>query len=153
MENQMEKLKKSCKKNSGKRMGPLAGKTPENAGLDAANILSAFSDRLQYLMEEHNLKQARLAEKLYISNSTLSGYLTGRRIPDTPMLIFLSNYFHTSTDFLLGQTPQLSRNNFSLSWNEDRLLHLLRMMDDRQQESLLDYGFFLLHTRKHANKP
>ena len=52
------------------------------------------------------LSQRRVASDLKISQALLSHYENGLREPRLEFLVTLSEYFHVSTDFLLGLTPQ-----------------------------------------------
>ena len=64
--------------------------------------MSKFGERLNKLRQDHGLTQQELANLFHISNSTISSYETGTRIPDIVFLEDLSKYFHVSTDFLIG---------------------------------------------------
>lgn len=60
--------------------------------------------RLRELREDHDLTQKALAEFLHIRQNTYSQYETGSRQLPLELLIQLAQYFHTSTDYLLGLT-------------------------------------------------
>lgn len=60
--------------------------------------------RLRELREDNDLTQQALAEFLNIRQNTYSQYETGTRQLPLDMLIQLSQYYHTSTDYLLGLT-------------------------------------------------
>lgn len=64
--------------------------------------MSKFGERLNKLRQDHGLTQQELANLFHISNSTISSYETGTRIPDIVFLEELSKYFHVSTDYLVG---------------------------------------------------
>ena len=66
--------------------------------------MSFFGETLTELREERNLTQRQLAEALSISNSSISAYETGSRMPPADMLIKMSQYFDVTTDYLLGLT-------------------------------------------------
>jgi len=71
----------------------------------------SFAKRLVYLRRRQGLTQAKLAEKLCISRSCLSGIESGRRDPNLDTLIRLADYFDVSVDYLLGRSnlPILQR--------------------------------------------
>lgn len=48
------------------------------------------------------MKQAELAEKIMVSQSSLSGYENGKFEPDSKTLLKIANVFHVSVDYLLG---------------------------------------------------
>lgn len=56
------------------------------------------------LRKELNMSQAELAEKLGVSQQTISKYERGTREPDNKTLIKLSEIFNCTTDYLLGRT-------------------------------------------------
>ena len=60
--------------------------------------------RLRELREDNDLTQQALAEFLNIRQNTYSQYETGARQLPLDMLISLSRYYQTSTDYLLGLT-------------------------------------------------
>ena len=60
--------------------------------------------RLRELREDNDLTQQALAEFLNIRQNTYSQYETGARQLPLDLLIHLSQYYHTSTDYLLGLT-------------------------------------------------
>jgi len=50
------------------------------------------------------MSQAELAEKLGISQQTISKYENGTRQPDFNILKFIADFFDVSTDYLLGRS-------------------------------------------------
>ena len=72
--------------------------------------MSKLGERLNKLRQEHGLTQQELADIFHISNSTISSYETGARIPDVDFLLELSRYYNTSSDYIVG----LSDNNLPL---------------------------------------
>lgn len=68
------------------------------------NNLNILSKRIKYLREEKGLSQKELANYLNISNSTLSQYESGVRVPSDEIKIKLAKYFNVTTDYLLGNS-------------------------------------------------
>ena len=64
-------------------------------------------ERLRGLREDSDMSQKELAEKLNISQRTLSHYETGKRDIPTEMLIKVADYFNVSVDYLLERTDKL----------------------------------------------
>ena len=64
--------------------------------------MSIFSKRIKELRKESNFTQQELAEKLELTNSTVSDWETGRSEPDLETLTKLSKLFSVTTDYLLG---------------------------------------------------
>lgn len=63
-----------------------------------------FSTRLRALRLKHGLTMKALGEQLNVAPSTISGYENGNRKPDMDTLQQLADYFHSSTDYLIGRT-------------------------------------------------
>ena len=75
---------------------------------------------LKTLRAEKKISQEKLAEYLHISRSTLAMWETNASEPDMETIVKLANYFNVSTDYLLGNTKNLtpadnSHNNSPLS--------------------------------------
>ncbi len=63
-----------------------------------------FSNRLKYLRSTEDLTQRDLATKLGITSGAVGMYESGKRFPDNKILSKIADYFHVSTDYLLGRT-------------------------------------------------
>ena len=63
-----------------------------------------LSERLKLLRTERNMSQADVALLLNISRQAYNHYESGKREPDTDMLIKLANIFDVSMDYLLGRS-------------------------------------------------
>jgi len=60
--------------------------------------------RIKQLREEKELSQLKLAKHLNISNTTLSQYESGKRIPGDGIKIKIAQFFDVSIDYLFGCT-------------------------------------------------
>ena len=60
--------------------------------------------RIRELREDKGLSQTELAKILQMSQTGYSKYETGENDIPTTILIALSNYYHTSVDYILGLT-------------------------------------------------
>ena len=60
-----------------------------------------INECIKYLRQEHNFSQQQLADKLYISQDTISLWERGKCKPDIDMIIQMSKLFNVSTDYLL----------------------------------------------------
>jgi transcriptional regulator with XRE-family HTH domain len=65
-----------------------------------------IGDRLRYLIHERGLEQKQFAELLGLKVSTLNGYVTNYRNPDTEMHKRLADFFGVSVDYLIGRTDE-----------------------------------------------
>lgn len=63
-----------------------------------------FAQRLKELRSEKGVVQKDVANFLNITTSAYGFYEQGKRVPDTDIMIKLSNYFNVSLDYLLGKT-------------------------------------------------
>lgn len=63
-----------------------------------------LSDRLKELRKEQQLSQRSLADKLDISQQSITAWETGRSEPTSGALTKIANFFGVSADYLLGQT-------------------------------------------------
>lgn len=72
---------------------------------------SMFIQRLTQLMEEKDLTQVELAEKIGITNVTISRYLSGERKPRIEIVAKLAKELNTTVDYLLGNTDVISKDN------------------------------------------
>ena len=63
-----------------------------------------YYPRIRQLRKNHNLYQRDLAIYLNRSQVAYSRYELGTRDIPTEVLIALAEYYHTSIDYLLGQT-------------------------------------------------
>lgn len=61
-----------------------------------------FAERLGILRTNQNLSQQQLAEEININRETIAKYETVKRIPSYEHLTKFAEYFHVSTDYLLG---------------------------------------------------
>lgn len=61
-----------------------------------------FGNNLKTLRLKKNWTQAQLAQKLGITESVISAYETGIRLPSYDILIHIAKIFNVSTDYLLG---------------------------------------------------
>ena len=62
--------------------------------------------RIRDLREDKDLTQKQIAQYLGMSQTGYSKYETGENDIPTAILIKLADFYHTSTDYLLGRTDQ-----------------------------------------------
>ncbi len=63
-----------------------------------------FKDRLKQLRLQANLQQKELGAQIGLSANAISMIETGNRETSFEKLVQLAEYFHVSTDYLLGVT-------------------------------------------------
>lgn len=63
-------------------------------------------ERLKSLRKARKMTQDQLAEALNIGVQTIKLYETGKQDASTTYLVLIADFFHVSTDYLLGRTNQ-----------------------------------------------
>lgn len=66
--------------------------------------------RLRDLREDHDWTQTDVAKMLHMTQTGYAKYELGQRDIPSDVLIQLANIYHTSIDYLLGQTKNPERN-------------------------------------------
>ena len=69
---------------------------------------STFAKRFRDLIDERNDTQSNISKTLDISRQTVSMYFNGQTIPTADKLRQLAEYFHVSSDYLIGLTDEKS---------------------------------------------
>ena len=80
--------------------------------------IEKFSYRLTVLLDENNMTQTQLAQKIGTSNVTICRYLTCERLPRLDVVTKIADVFNISLDYLLGlsddKNVQNSDGNYDL---------------------------------------
>ena len=72
-----------------------------------STISTTVPDRLDYLMKLNSLTNVALSEIMCCAESTISGYRTGRRVPDIFVICHLSTIFGVTPNYFLGFTDEI----------------------------------------------
>ncbi|MFR5683284.1 MAG: helix-turn-helix transcriptional regulator [Clostridia bacterium] len=91
-----------------------------------------FIKRLIELMEEEDLSQVALAEKIGTTNVTISRYISGQRKPRTEIVAKIASVFGTSIDYLLGFSSVRNYTNRKVNEN------LLSLQEEFEKLDLVD---------------
>jgi transcriptional regulator with XRE-family HTH domain len=67
---------------------------------------AVFGERMNEMMFRRNISNKELANRMYVSVSTISGYRTGRRSPAVNDLATIATELESSADYLLGLKEQ-----------------------------------------------
>lgn len=70
-------------------------------------FVNKLANRIKKLREEKKLTQKELANIINISNTTLSQYESGQRMPNDIIKIKLADFFNVSLDYLVGRTNNI----------------------------------------------
>ena len=95
---------------------------------------------LKKLRNEKKVSQQQLAEKIGVSQQSVNKYENHNVEPDIETLIKIADYFHTSVDYLIGNT-ELDRvienvEKYDLSYDEKLLIDKYRKLDYDERESI-----------------
>lgn len=66
-------------------------------------MIKGLPQKLKMLRTQFGLSQKKVADKIGVSPSIVSGYETGERTPSIEVLLSLAYLYKTSTDYLLGK--------------------------------------------------
>ncbi|MDE6604886.1 MAG: helix-turn-helix domain-containing protein [Clostridia bacterium] len=66
--------------------------------------MNKFKDRLKEVLAENKISQRALAKRLYLSQTIVNNYCTGKREPTLDVLISICKELDVSADYLLGLT-------------------------------------------------
>ena len=74
-----------------------------------------IGERLKQLRIKKGLKQQELADMFGLSSGTISFYESEQRKPDIDFIVAIAKYFYVSTDYLLGLTNAIDKENIDIS--------------------------------------
>lgn len=66
--------------------------------------MAHLGELIAELRQDRGLTQKELGDIRCVSSGTISNYENGVHLPDVDKVIALANYFHVTTDYLLGRT-------------------------------------------------
>ena len=115
--------------------------------------MAHLGELLAELRQDRGLTQDQLAEIISVSPGTISNYEDGRHLPDLDKLKMIADYFHVTTDYLLGRTSSsipidlLQKRLADGKTVSDLISIFLRLSPDRQHALLLIHSDMdLLHS-------
>ncbi|MDX6158073.1 helix-turn-helix domain-containing protein [Bacillus subtilis] len=74
----------------------------------------SFGHKLKTLRKQRGLTQKELAEKLFLSQSSITRFEKDEILPTSETLSKIANYFDVSIDFLLNRPQPLPKKNSNL---------------------------------------
>lgn len=96
--------------------------------------------RIKELRESKKLSQQRLAIEMNVSQAMISKYELGQSEPDIQMIRKLSDFFHVSSDYLLGiSDSRIYVSVVTLSDDEKEILSNYKRMDEIQKIKVTAY--------------
>ena len=70
-----------------------------------------IADRIQYLRKTKGLTQEEFADHVGVSRQAVSKWESAQSVPDIDKIIFMSEYFEVTTDYILKGTEPVSATN------------------------------------------
>lgn len=119
-----------------------------------SNILGT---RIASLRQNNGLNQIEFSKLLNISNTTLSQYESGKRVPSDNIKIKIADYFNVSLDYLYGRTNVLDTAEHILN-NTASPIQLNNTYQDNDippeaAEEIIKFKEYLVHKyKKDENK-
>ncbi|OAS19286.1 helix-turn-helix domain-containing protein [Paenibacillus oryzisoli] len=98
--------------------------------------MDTLGSRLKEAREKKRLTQVQVAEKLGISNGTLSGYERNYRDPDTSTLSELSKIYEVSIDYLTNGVVTLEKSfkDTEMEKEQKYALELFNKITDKEKK-------------------
>lgn len=100
-----------------------------------------FYDKLKQLRVENNFSQKSVAQKLNISNATLSQYESGVRQPSYDVLKKIADIYNVSIDYLLGRTNIKNYEEYNISTH---IVNRIQQLSSEDLKVLNDFIDFLI---------
>lgn len=92
---------------------------------------------LKYLRSASGISQKTLADNIGLSQQSINKYENHNIEPDIATLVRIADYFHTSVDYLVGHTSNLSPlplENDQMSPEESIILQKYRALPDKRKK-------------------
>jgi transcriptional regulator with XRE-family HTH domain len=99
---------------------------------------ASIGERIRWLIEARGYKQVELAEKMDLTQASISNWITGAsRKPSAPSLLKLAAALECNPQFIItGEGDPWEMNAVTKS-SEQELLHAFRDMDPKAQAALI----------------
>lgn len=112
---------------------------------------------LRDLREDRDIRQETIADYLGVTQQAYSNYENGRREIPISMVKMLADFYHVSTDYLLGSNISYRGNvNMNATYIDDITLHDLlydiQGLDATGRKDLIKYIKFLHHDSDNAKR-
>lgn len=107
-----------------------------------------IGETLAILRKEKGLGQKQLAALLNISVGTVSNYENGVHSPDLATLCKLADFFHVTTDYLLGRTEyryplELLERYITKEYRAQDIINTVLSVDSVSQVAILHYANYV----------
>lgn len=111
--------------------------------------MSTFQSVFKDLRTRSRFTQQELAEKLKVSQSSITMWENGKRQPDIETLEMIADFFNVDMNYLTGVSGRTTR-----IIDEDRLelLDLFDQLNQKGQSKLLEYAADLVSSNNYVKK-
>lgn len=62
--------------------------------------------RIKLLLAKNGMTQRDLANKIGITETSISRYISGERMPKANIVVYMADALNTTTDYILGRTDE-----------------------------------------------
>lgn len=62
-----------------------------------------FTEKISRLLKESGMSQKRLAEKVGVTEVSMSRYISGERVPKGPLIVKIAKELGTTAEYLMGE--------------------------------------------------
>ncbi len=95
---------------------------------------------LRALREEAGVTQKQLADAIGVSQQSINKYENHKIEPDIDTMVRISSFFHTSVDYLIGNTEVRRKieviHAFELNEEESKMLQAYRLLSDTKRHAV-----------------
>ena len=81
-----------------------------------------IAETIKTFRETVNITQSELGKQLNVTRSSINAWEQGVSVPSTALLVQLAQFFHVSTDYLLGLEQNLTLDISALDETEIKIL-------------------------------
>lgn len=112
--------------------------------------MKEIGDILANLRKENGLGQKEMASLLNLSVGTISNYENNVHAPDLNTLCKLAEFFHVTTDYLLGRTeyrcpPETLDQYVALDYTAQDIVNTVLEMDEGTRATIVDFVKYMKH--------
>ena len=62
--------------------------------------------RILPLMKKKGMTQRELANQIGVTETSISRYISGQRVPKANIVVYMADALNTTTDYILGRTEE-----------------------------------------------
>lgn len=62
--------------------------------------------RILTLLEKKGMTQRELANEIGVTETSISRYISGQRVPKAHIIVYMADALNTTTDYILGRTNE-----------------------------------------------